>query len=454
MSATATTTTTAIPLNVLPPQQPSGSRPAATAALANNTAPVATAHAPAARPVANAAAIPAPPGPGKSIVPKFKASTWLGMALAAAAIAVTVYYGQVMLRLARWSAGNDFRGSCVDDRSIGISSSACNSTLSEPARPPPMLRKRALLVATAYGWSTDHAIKIAMTIAAGAALLVARYTLFHRHLEARPVPVISSAKTTIHDDTRTYPYLVSLTRTQRRNKLHVLHAWDNSSAKDSPTFDDEGDYETSDDDTILGDDADVIPGDDASISMLVRDVHELDRDAKEWRVDGVESLDKHIRDQHSVEHEAAIEDEDFLGSKRKHSIESPPDTVPEIAQYRPSTDFMNSVHNRPPTLPYYSRFRSLFSRKDVSGTRKLGLQPLKRREPLEVYVPPEDYQPMPLSRGDSFPGWTFKEDTWEYSEAVANKAGISMDLPVAPIKGSGLRRRINRWVQSRQAPSV
>ncbi|KAK5693926.1 hypothetical protein LTR97_009543 [Elasticomyces elasticus] len=276
MSSTATTTTTTtISLNVLPPPQPGGSRPAATAALANNSAPVAPPLAPVARPVANAAAIPATPGPKKSIVPKYKASTWLGMALAAAAIAVTVYYGQVMLRLARWSAGNDFRGSCVDDRSIGILSTACNSTLSEPARPPPMLRKRVLLIAAVFRLNPDYAVTIAVTVTAGAALLVARYTLFRRDLEARPLPVISPARTNIPPEAYLRDKRANATILQHRRKQHWFHdTRHDSDAEKTLSICRSGNYESSDDETVVQDDVDLdtVHADDASIYMVVRDV--------------------------------------------------------------------------------------------------------------------------------------------------------------------------------------
>ncbi|KAK5739797.1 hypothetical protein LTR17_005083 [Elasticomyces elasticus] len=201
------------------------------------------------------------------------------MALAAAAIAVTVYYGQVMLRLARWSAGNDFRGSCVDDRSVGILSTACNSTLSEPARPPPMLRKRALLIAAVFRLDPDYAVTIAVTVTAGAALLVARYTLFRRDLDARPLPVISSARTNIPHEAYLRDKRANVTVLQRRRKQHWVHdTRHDSDAEETLSLCRSGNYESSDDETVVQDDVDLdtVHADDASIYMVVRDVTDPD----------------------------------------------------------------------------------------------------------------------------------------------------------------------------------
>ncbi|KAK3625728.1 hypothetical protein LTR56_020232 [Elasticomyces elasticus] len=277
MSATATTTTV-IPLNTLPPARAGG--PAATTLPANNAAPAANNVANA---VGNTPARPPAHGPRKSIVPTFKASTWLGMALAAAAIAVTVYYGQVMLRLARWSAGNDFRGSCVDDRSIGISSSACNSTLSEPARPPPILRKRTLLVATVYGLDTDYAVTIAVTVTAGVALLTARYTLFRRHMESRPLPVISSARTNNFYEEHPRKSLVNIAVLQRPRNQHWVHdTWDDSDAEEAQVPYTPNSYWSSDDEETIDGSAGLhtVPDDTASIYMVVRDVHPSNSDTE------------------------------------------------------------------------------------------------------------------------------------------------------------------------------
>ncbi|KAK3621720.1 hypothetical protein LTR56_022612 [Elasticomyces elasticus] len=253
MSATVTTTTTAIPLHVLP-AQPGGPTPAPTAAPVNSPAPVATAHAAVPQPAANNAPVTIPHAPGSRnrIVPKFKASTWLGMALAAAAIAVTVYYGQVMLRLARWSAGNEFRGSCVNDRSVGISSSACNSTLSEPARPPPVLRKRTLLLATVYSGRGNVALMIAVTATAGVVLLIARYTLFRKHLEARALPVIGLTRWAMLHEKHPRKPMGNVAVLQRERKQHWTHdTWGGNDAEEASFPYRPEDYGSSDNETVV-----------------------------------------------------------------------------------------------------------------------------------------------------------------------------------------------------------
>ncbi|KAK4890389.1 hypothetical protein LTR27_010917 [Elasticomyces elasticus] len=284
MSATAATTT-AIPLNTLPPAQPGG---LAAVQPANNAVPVATGNPPGPHPTGNVpATTPHAPGPRKSIVPNFKASTWLGMALAAAAIAVTVYYGQVMLRLARWSAGNDFRGSCVDGRSIGISSSACNSTLSEPARPPPVLRERDLLVVKTYPEITDIVAVIIVLVTFGTILLVGCAILFYKYQNARRT-VVSLARTNVMStyETRSHTTAVELSSALHRRKAKTIEGWNDHGFEEIMGPHRLGDNRSSGDETVVDDDFDLHTNheDDASLYMIVRDVYHLDSNIDDLEV--------------------------------------------------------------------------------------------------------------------------------------------------------------------------
>jgi hypothetical protein len=55
---------------------------------------------------------------------------------------VTIYYGIPILRLAIWTAQNDFREACKSELEAGLQlSAACNKTLAQPAQPPPIMKR-------------------------------------------------------------------------------------------------------------------------------------------------------------------------------------------------------------------------------------------------------------------------------------------------------------------------
>ncbi|KAK4554673.1 hypothetical protein LTR86_008175 [Recurvomyces mirabilis] len=116
-------------------------------------------------------------------------ATWLGAGLATAALLVAIYCGAPMYRLAIWTAKKDFREACVNDRSIGLTSAACNMTLLDPLRPPP-ISKRSFEPSTLIPGTTSPIVATS-TILAGAVMLVSVFTIFRRYLGDRPIPVVS-----------------------------------------------------------------------------------------------------------------------------------------------------------------------------------------------------------------------------------------------------------------------
>ena len=119
------------------------------------------------------------------------AATWLGVGMAAGALVVAVYYGQPMLRLARWTAMKDFHEGCVDDRSIGLMSKACNLSLAEAIHPPPIIIRSLI---THNVKRPNSPISIAATIFAGIAIVVAAVTRFRPYLRTRRQPVVSMVR--------------------------------------------------------------------------------------------------------------------------------------------------------------------------------------------------------------------------------------------------------------------
>jgi hypothetical protein len=62
--------------------------------------------------------------------------------LALGGLVVTIYYGMPIMRLAVWTAQNDFREACRSERETGLQqSAACNKTLAQPAQPPPIMKR-------------------------------------------------------------------------------------------------------------------------------------------------------------------------------------------------------------------------------------------------------------------------------------------------------------------------
>ena len=57
------------------------------------------------------------------------AAAWIGVAIAVGALVGCFYYGQTMLRLARWTATKDYYEGCMVSRGVGPTSVACNATL-------------------------------------------------------------------------------------------------------------------------------------------------------------------------------------------------------------------------------------------------------------------------------------------------------------------------------------
>jgi hypothetical protein len=63
---------------------------------------------------------------------------WIGGTAGVGAFLVAIYYGSRSLQLQRWSAFNDFRGSCVQAAQyVNLTSKACNDALSSMPLPPP-----------------------------------------------------------------------------------------------------------------------------------------------------------------------------------------------------------------------------------------------------------------------------------------------------------------------------
>lgn len=73
--------------------------------------------------------------------PSLSAATWLSVGLEGSALIVTMYYGLPILRIARWTAVKDFHESCVSDRAIDVTSTACDISLAEPVHPPPVAKR-------------------------------------------------------------------------------------------------------------------------------------------------------------------------------------------------------------------------------------------------------------------------------------------------------------------------
>ncbi|KAM0717928.1 hypothetical protein Q7P37_006260 [Cladosporium fusiforme] len=69
-------------------------------------------------------------------------ATWIGVGLTLAGLIVAVYYGLPMMRLAIWTAQNDFREACKSEAEAGMTrTSACNATLHQPPQPPPLNKR-------------------------------------------------------------------------------------------------------------------------------------------------------------------------------------------------------------------------------------------------------------------------------------------------------------------------
>jgi hypothetical protein len=72
-------------------------------------------------------------------------ATWVGVGLTLAGLVVAVYYGMPMMRLAIWTAKNDFREACKSELDTALpQSSACKAALGQPPQPPP-IKKRSVL---------------------------------------------------------------------------------------------------------------------------------------------------------------------------------------------------------------------------------------------------------------------------------------------------------------------
>jgi len=118
--------------------------------------------------------------------------------MALGALVVAVYYGEPMLKIARWTALKDFHEACLEDRDKGLMNAACKASISEPTRPPPVLKR-----AVAETWrqaAALNAAQIALTVTA-AAVTVTFYAIWLRpYLESRPKPTISLVRTDFDAD--------------------------------------------------------------------------------------------------------------------------------------------------------------------------------------------------------------------------------------------------------------
>lgn len=152
---TSPTCTATIPLVPLPTScrvtQPSPSSPQISAHPSgpNASASVAAAASPPARPTSNLPSNSATTNPRPlSELTRSKQHSpaiilaWIGAALAVAGLILTIFYGKPTMLLARWTAGNDYRESCRNDRDDGVLlDGKCKEALSHPPKPPPIRRE-------------------------------------------------------------------------------------------------------------------------------------------------------------------------------------------------------------------------------------------------------------------------------------------------------------------------
>lgn len=75
-------------------------------------------------------------------------ATWIGIGITIAGFIVMIYYASSAspgMRLAAWTARNDFREACKSDLEAMLPITvACNETLNEPPQPPPIRGRQAL----------------------------------------------------------------------------------------------------------------------------------------------------------------------------------------------------------------------------------------------------------------------------------------------------------------------
>lgn len=119
-------------------------------------------------------------------------ATWIGVILALAASTAAIYYSEYTKRLARWTASNDFRGTCLSYLEHGLaSSSSCNETLAKPPIRPPIYKR-------AEGETNDgrgtSALFWAVAIAIPVVTLIFFKVTLRGFVESRPRPVISQAR--------------------------------------------------------------------------------------------------------------------------------------------------------------------------------------------------------------------------------------------------------------------
>lgn len=161
---TSPTYTATIPLVPLPTSRlithPSPSSPQTSAHPSgpNASASVAAAASPPARPTSNLPSNNATTNPrplSKSARSKQHSPAlilaWIGVALAVAGLTLTIFYGKLTMLLARWTAGNDYRESCRNDRDDGVLlDEKCKEALSHPPKPPPIKREEV------YAWHQEE----------------------------------------------------------------------------------------------------------------------------------------------------------------------------------------------------------------------------------------------------------------------------------------------------------
>lgn len=116
------------------------------------------------------------------------AAAWLGVGVAVGALIACVYYGQPMLRIAIWTAKVDFHEACINDRNIGLSSKACNASLLEPVRPPPV--KKRSYRGMPHSPFTEYT-NVFLTVVAGVTTLVVFLLRFRPYMETRQKPSVS-----------------------------------------------------------------------------------------------------------------------------------------------------------------------------------------------------------------------------------------------------------------------
>jgi hypothetical protein len=146
-------------------------------------------------------------------------ATWVGVGLTLAGLVVAVYYGIPMMRLAIWTAKNDFREACKSELEAALPQTpACNKALEHPPQPPP-IKKRGITVVRRHGLGLGFSVLVTCCLLLVLLFNVSKTLIQRSRKDSKQNKTFVRSNTPMHDTSERDALILCLLDTAQRLQM-------------------------------------------------------------------------------------------------------------------------------------------------------------------------------------------------------------------------------------------